>query len=482
VGLTPIQENPRPRNFPRGAAVVLNPRSTAISARNSTRRPGTRKRLVIDMRVPPPIRRALPLTAIAASVAVVVVIAVLAGRSHLAQHVRESLDGASESELPLRIEQLVELGEPGVTALTDALNSDKTEVAQAAEAALLDQLDHWQTQDGDRASRKITHLVRELAKRSPQYNPRAQAAAGDLAMQALDWRPAESDVDRTRLIIDCAILLRAAANDGNVTQPGESSILGTVRPSLAAPPEPNDGSTTFFGHAATPLEPVESPGESGSPPPLNHGQPPKVARSPLPSPDSPPPRVLAPSDTAPKATPESNEEENAETPECPPAPLNPPLTRPVPWDPRRAKPTTSGNLRLLSANQEDSIAELRTQDDLSLMRQLHSSISEDVEAARLELRRRGFDARHLRMAEDLTNLDPDVRMRFAQTLPAIRDVDIRPWLRVLTEDDDPQVRRSAIAVIATFGTAESRSWLRRLQLAEHDPQVQRHLDKILGRP
>jgi hypothetical protein len=410
------------------------------------------------------------------------VIAVLAGQSYLAQHIGENLDQASESELPLRIQQLIELGDPGITALTEALNSDEARVAQAAEAALANQIRHWKSRDAAEASPRIAHLVRELAERLPQYRPRARASAGELAAQTLDWCPDGARVARAQFISDCALLVRAAAIDCNPTQPRNSAVFMTGPQHSAPPPEPEDSYSAFLERPVTAPESTESPPRSESAPLLNDYQPPKMARSPSGLPSSPSPPVSARIETVPQTSPESPQDDAREMLEQPPAPLDPPLTRPVPWDPRRAKSAESSTARHLSANQADSIVELHCQDDLSLMRRLHASSPYDARAARSELTRRGFDARHLRMAEDLTNPDPGVRLHFAQTLPAIRDVDIRPWLRTLADDDDPQVRQAAIAVIATLGTPESQSWLRRLQLTEEDPRIQWQLNRLLGMP
>jgi hypothetical protein len=427
---------------------------------------------------PIPLRRTLLLIGVATAVATSLVIAVLAGRAHLAWHLGKDLNQLPEAEVPLRMQQLVELGEPGMAVLAEALGSTQTTVARAAETALLEQLDRWKTMPVDVSSPKVAHLIRQLAIRSLQYGPRARAAAAGLATRALDWQNGGSSVDRAQLISDCAAILRAAGTDRLLTQPDELSGVFVESPQPSPPPCPSDELPAFRAKGLTPSDGTDSPaGRSaflpGDDAPLD------VAAGPshpaAPQYDS----VARPTEIPSKSPSETRKEDSRAPFDKPPARLDPPLSRPVPWDPRRAMPAASPTARRTNAEQPAQTVELSLQDDLSLMRRLHALHPEQSRAARSELVRRGFDARQLRMAEDLTNPDRNVRIRLARALPVICDVDVRPWLKTLANDEDAQVRLAAIAVIATLGAPESRSWLRRLLVTEQDPYVQQHLQQIL---
>jgi hypothetical protein len=168
--------------------------------------------------------------------------------------------------------------------------------------------------------------------------------------------------------------------------------------------------------------------------------------------------------------------------DTPPARFEPALSRRIPWPPPRRRDPIDPPGRQMGGTLSHRAGALADQDELTVMRRLHSRDPQSVQLAREELTRRGFDDRHLRMAEDLTSPDPQVRLRFAQALPRIRDVDIRPWLKTLAEDEDPNVRLAAVAIIATSGLPESLTWLRQLDLRETDPRVRDQLQKGLEPP
>ncbi|MCP4028251.1 MAG: hypothetical protein GY736_18360, partial [Sphingomonas sp.] len=142
-----------------------------------------------------------------------VVLALLASPERLADHWGREWDGLPDAEIPARMRQLAELGDDGMAAVAEALGSERLTVAEAAEATLREQLDEWRELHVRQSAPKVSHLVRCLAKQSPDYGPKARRMAADLATRALLWPVDSGGPDRDRLVRDCDTLMRAAAND-----------------------------------------------------------------------------------------------------------------------------------------------------------------------------------------------------------------------------------------------------------------------------
>jgi hypothetical protein len=131
-------------------------------------------------------------------------------------------------------------------------------------------------------------------------------------------------------------------------------------------------------------------------------------------------------------------------------------------------------------NKAMAAADLRTMSDLQLMQQL--AVVEDRSLAREtidELYRRGFQTKHLRLAELLADPDPNVRLELVHSLPQMSGIDSRPWLLWLSRDESPAVRKAAIAVIATSSDAALLQRVRELEREETDDEVLRVVRQIL---
>jgi hypothetical protein len=84
-----------------------------------------------------------------------------------------------------------------------------------------------------------------------------------------------------------------------------------------------------------------------------------------------------------------------------------------------------------------------------------------------ELRHRGYKPRQIEIARHLTAPDPVERRRWAEALPGLRGFDAKPWLLRLSRDDEPEVRLTAVTLMATSSDPEM---LRRVaEVARTDP-------------
>ena len=85
--------------------------------------------------------------------------------------------------------------------------------------------------------------------------------------------------------------------------------------------------------------------------------------------------------------------------------------------------------------------------DLEVMRLLHHGDYGVRYTPERELDRRGYAREHLAIAKQLVHPDPRERQQLAEQLPRMTDIDPRPWLLQLSEDDDARVRRTAEGIL-----------------------------------
>ncbi len=114
------------------------------------------------------------------------------------------------------------------------------------------------------------------------------------------------------------------------------------------------------------------------------------------------------------------------------------------------------------------------------MQKLASDDESLIHAAVDELYRRGFQTKHFRLAELLVDPDAEVRAQLVQSLPQMPGIDSRPWLLWLSRDQDPTVRKAAVAVIATSPDATLQQRIRDLEREETDEEVLQALRQILS--
>jgi HEAT repeat protein len=153
------------------------------------------------------------------------------------------------------------------------------------------------------------------------------------------------------------------------------------------------------------------------------------------------------------------------------------------FDPTQTKSldgSESGEPRLLKGNDADSFSSLEnaatpeewaSRTTLEVIKLLQSKNVVEAALAAKEFRRRGFAELHHRFAEQLTSPDPQVRQKFAESLPLVGNVDVRPWLIWLSQDEDSDVRMAAVSIMATRDDAEFRKRLRQLEYEESNPEV-----------
>lgn len=346
---------------------------------------------------------------------------------------------AELSELPVdgAVERVALLGadndrhEP---LLVIALANPREPVAAKAGEVLSRRVDRWQLLEAPAASQRIAELTERFARDPEGLSPVGLAHARVLVRRFLTWPLDRSVVDAAAFVGHCERILRARPRGSVVTSVSER------------PTTPGRGPAELPG-GELPYEPVRSPAGSGEPTPAATqidppGAPPAAAPAepqPLTVLPASSPRLLAPTPLEPSVAAGS-------------APA--PLPESPAWRPKAGVATSSDE-----------------SDDVALMRRLHATDASIASQAANELLRRGYRAAHLPLAERLTAADPEIRRRLAEELPALPDVDARPWLIRLSHDPVPAVRRTAASVMATSQDPALRRRLRFMAGDESDPDV-----------
>ena len=132
-----------------------------------------------------------------------------------ADHWRGQFDSVPDYRAWVLLEQVGELGRPGIPVLVEALGSDRESVARAAKRVLLQQLDDWEVISHYDRSRNLAVLADALADRVEQFGPTARADANELATRILSCPLDRRAVDRVSVIASCEMVLDATAIDGD---------------------------------------------------------------------------------------------------------------------------------------------------------------------------------------------------------------------------------------------------------------------------
>ena len=116
-----------------------------------------------------------------------------------------------------------------------------------------------------------------------------------------------------------------------------------------------------------------------------------------------------------------------------------------------------------------------------VLRRLQAEDRKTTAAAEAELERRGITGPLLDLARRAADPDPEVRRQLAESLPTLPGVDARPWLLELSYDDDPEVRTTAVTLMATSGDMELLKRVQQVSLEDPDDHTRAQAAKALPR-
>lgn len=402
---------------------------------------------------------------------------------YLAQRLGGELDTATDDRVEALLSEIAALDEAGLPVLVEALASERTIVSQAAQRTLVEEVRTWEKLRPRDSSRRLAVLAETLAGHSPRFSPTSASDSADIARRILRWPLDDGAVDRSRVFADCETVIRAAADV-------RRQLAGSGVPSryeYAAPLDKIGGDrsseqdSTRRPDTGGPLATgVPLPGVSEVPggglPYHTPGKPETIPDDHKPGPDD---TVALDSSTAagraivqPRLLPIDPESSG---------PI-PKFTGPTPSEHEPTRPMSFFNRRITTASDSEGRnsppSDWSTADTFSLLGQLHGEDRQSRTLAQRELQRRGFAPAGFALADELFSPNPEVRRQLARRLPDIGFVDSTAWLLRLADDHDPDVRRTAISLIATTGDTKLVGRMERLARADPDPGVRRLADQI----
>ena len=122
---------------------------------------------------------------------------------------------------------------------------------------------------------------------------------------------------------------------------------------------------------------------------------------------------------------------------------------------------------------------MATYDTRSVIHWLGHTDPQLCKAAELELTRRGFDQQQLSIAAQIATGDLQTRLELVDTIARSQSLDPRPWLLMLLDDDNRDVKLRVISVLATMQAPDITRQLQQRLAAERDPTVAARIRRVL---
>ena len=379
--------------------------------------------------------------------------------SYLLHRWASELNTLSDAEVPSRLDQIAALGDQSFPTLVTALHSERQIVAEHASLVLQRELGQLELRSTKDTSRLVAVLATELASHHAAPGPYSGPGSMWLATRILLWPIDRKLVDAERVVADCESIIRSV----------KALPRGLVAESLDEERDPHDRSiATARGH--DPAELVSPVAGGGLPVQLTD------------TPALPPQDTSAGSELHAVAIAEPQYFTPAKAPSAFDArPIQPTADDPETESLRQPQPGRELRRDLATVPRETTVRpDLQSMPDLDVMQKLASDDESLIHAAVDELYRRGFQTKHFRLAELLVDPDAEVRAQLVQSLPQMPGIDSRPWLLWLSRDQDPTVRKAAVAVIATSPDATLQQRIRDLEREETDEEVLQALRQILS--
>jgi hypothetical protein len=382
--------------------------------------------------------------------------------SYLLKSWESELSTLPDQDVEVRLEQIAALGERSLPTLVAALHSERQVVAATAASVLRRTLAELELRSTDESSRIVAGLAQELAARSNRPGPHSAPASTQFATRLLLWPINRKLIDGERLVADCEVIIRSAKRTtrGPVAVPTDEDVhaqdgLASTRNGVG----PAEILTPIAG-GGLPMQLMDAP-------PL----PPQNARI---LPQAPAATSTAPLHFIPVQAPRALDtlpgyaaDEVAKQP----------TSQPPAVDSRESLELRRDTVSVpIGATVRP---DLRAMADLDLMQKLADDNESLAREAVDELYRRGFQTKHFRLAELLVDPDPNVRLALVRRLPQMPGIDSRPWLLWLSRDQEPAVRKAAVAVIATSSDSALQRRVRELEREETDEEVLRTVRQIL---
>lgn len=384
---------------------------------------------------------------------------------------RAQIERCSTVELEFAFKGVAVLGNKGILAIVGTLRSPREMVVEAADRALVREIDRWEMLPVRESFPRVAFLVRALAESIDRGDPCPQPYCTRLAQRLLLW-PTMGDVEEHRqLIYVCQRVLRESVLlvDRDMERMGEAETnLRLVHEAWPARALPGDKPSSRGRTQVVRLAHWSAIGEqpmaqsASSLPALNRYPWPSLVRNlTAGGPQHSANRVLAES-VLPK-------ESFAE------------LTAFQPLPDRRLKVIREGEVRRPSlAGGRNAIGnppfvgffgpQEKSLPAIEVMRLLHDPQAGVAAAAKAELEYRGLTHSQMEIAGLMTNPDPEVRLKLIDKLSGAGLPEMKPWLLWLSEDDHGEVRWTALRLMLRSRDPELRRRAAHLVWPQPDPR------------
>ncbi len=434
------------------------------------------------------------------------------------EHLQQQIETAEEEQVPQLLAQLCALGEPGIRALVANLDSSNEPVALSARRVLLGQLARWRNESTPQALRRYLLLAKALREFTPQFGSLGKQSAEQLAVSMLRQMPDGESAQRQQIIEHCRRLLEEVGATA-------SSIRGQASPQWdgAAPIDASDvphHSQFATGQLVTggvDVPPENAPRETGrrNPPVAPKAFPPELTHLPggglAPGGSTGHPGELFSTDRSSGGLGSSTGlsagrlgegqswavadqraeggpgKEASPTPGRLPAPAQPPKTLPragSEWQPDAGgvvRPLTGADgsgahsvqKSWRSADERPSAADERPSGPILPGQQPPSASGGGAKS-----RDQHLPPVEIELARRAAHPDPQVRKQLVRLLPQLQAVDSTAWLLRLCEDEDPEVRWEAMALLATSNNPAVTAQVRKLARQDSNPRIRQLAEQL----
>jgi hypothetical protein len=378
-----------------------------------------------------------------------------------------------KSEATAAVRKLAAIPRPPISVLVDAATSDERATAEAAQVAINKMLSKWQKQVEKKqrissVASQLTELAEALAAQRRAFAPADYPWLAS-ATRKIVWLANECPAKKTPLVaLHCDEIM---------------SIVG--RNSLAAPISGHEDSTEDLPRqdAATPVEEATF-------------QDSRQARLELDFSEFPTQRVTVDGDAAPQAPattspPPIQSLSVNETRLEPQVGPGPPKKMAAPSEPAQRPNWSQPSYRVLpGAPVENKVEEIATPksapkipqeatsktrmmaiETRTLFAQWLAAKGDEIQFVEHDLATRGFKHMSKPLVEQYLSNDVEVRLKLVESVLAEANVDPRPWLYLLADDENADVRLLAVTMMATSNDKSlvEKAW--QVAIRDRDPRI-----------
>jgi hypothetical protein len=402
-------------------------------------------------------------------------------RADVIANLTDRLEQGSTAEATAAVRQLGAMPHPPLSTLVSAATHSDHEIADEAQLAISRVLRRCQRDIGSKrhvrsVARQLDELAELLDSNKRAFSPQDQEWLAATAGKILRLSN-RCSVGQTPLVaVHCDAIIETAAANKSADPPAESLDSPAIRPTSddgRTPTQEPDGRDA--GRARLEREFDAYASQQKSAPQLNDQSNRQMAGGSQ--------SKRRPSRTTTAKTPDGTTmDEDADTAVLtnerqhdtswsqpvlrylPAAPLAPsPAVSPV------ARTPGSNTLRIADANAtREKVADVPSRE---LIERWLSAQGFEASALKEALADRDFEPLHRQLAERLVSHDPRERMQLVDDVLTTPDINSRPWLTILADDSDADVRLAAVTIMATSSDPAliEKAW--QTAIRDRDPRI-----------